>query len=75
MFVDGEFEGYPTGNASDLEIRSWMKLVKKINPKRVDIYTLEREAPLKCLKKVTEQKLVEIESLMNRLGIATEYHF
>ena len=69
MFVDGEYDNRPIGNASDLEIRKWLKVVYSIFPAAVHIYTLDRNAPLKGVKKVSNDKLQQIGAQVERLGI------
>jgi hypothetical protein len=74
MFVDGSFEGYPTGNVSEIEIRKWLKIIYEIQPKKVHIYSIDREVPLKCLEKVDSKQLRDIANKVNKLGIHAEYY-
>jgi hypothetical protein len=39
-------------NTTEKEISAWIKLLKKINPSQVMIYTIARDTPIDTLQKV-----------------------
>lgn len=60
MFLSGNYNGKSVDNTSDEEINNWIKILKTINPKKVMIYTIDRDTPEKELKKVSPKKLNSI---------------
>lgn len=51
MFLRGEIDGKSVDNTTEEEIKGWIDALKKIKPKQVMIYTIDRETPLKGLKR------------------------
>jgi len=68
MFLAGTYQGKPVDNTNDAEIGAWIKLLKKIKPKQVMIYTIERDTPSKGLRKVTPEKLHAIAGRVKVAG-------
>lgn len=68
MFLEGEKDGRSVTNTTDPEIFGWIEALKKINPKQVMIYTIDRETPVKNLRKVSKEKLEEIAGRARREG-------
>lgn len=60
MFLKGEVNGESVTNTTEHEIAGWLEALKSIKPKQVMIYTIDRETPVKNLKKVTKQELEKI---------------
>jgi len=60
MFLKGECNGENVDNTTEEEINGWLDALKQIHPKQVMIYTLDRETPVKGLKKVTKEELEAI---------------
>lgn len=63
MFVGGEIE-----NSSEENLKSWRERINKIQPERVQIYSLSRPAK-KTLKSVTRAKLEQIITQLKEEGI------
>lgn len=68
MFLEGEKDGRSVTNTTDPEIFGWLMALKKINPKQVMIYTIDRETPVKNLRKVSKEKLEEIADRARQEG-------
>lgn len=68
MFLRGEVNGAPIDNTTDEEVEAWMKALKKINPKQVMMYSLDREAPTKTLNKVGVDELNRIAERLRISG-------
>lgn len=51
MFLQGEIDGVSVDNTTEEEIEGWLNALKEIRPRQVMIYTIERETPLKGLRK------------------------
>lgn len=69
MFVKGEHEGELIDNTTEEEVSAWLEIVKKLHPKEVMIYTIDRETPAKQLEKISLEKLQEIGKRVSDLGI------
>ena len=68
MFLKGELNGTPVDNTTEMEIEGWLKALKQIKPKQVMIYTIDRETPVKGLKKVSKEELEAIAGQARREG-------
>lgn len=69
MFMKGEFEGKSVDNTSDRYVLPWIEVVKKINPNKVMIYTIDRETPGHDLRKATHEELDRIAALLKAENI------
>ncbi|WP_066633613.1 radical SAM protein [Labilibacter marinus] len=72
MFVTGEYNGVKIDNTSSEDVSAWLKIITEVKPKSVMIYTIERDTPVKGLTKVALEKLKEIASEVEQLGIPTQ---
>ncbi|MCD7977965.1 MAG: radical SAM protein [Tannerellaceae bacterium] len=57
MFLKGTYQGEEVDNTTEPEISGWIEALKKIHPRQVMIYTIERETPVKGLKKISKEEL------------------
>ena len=69
MFLRGEYMGKRVDNTSPAEIQAWLEVVKEIAPKKVMVYSIDRDTPCQTLEKVSKEELSEIASLVEVLGI------
>lgn len=60
MFLRGELNGESVDNTTEPEIAGWLDALKQIHPRQVMIYTIDRETPVKALRKVTKEELEAI---------------
>lgn len=74
LFLSGNYEGQQIDNTREEEIVLWLGHIKKIGPKLVMIYPIDRETPAHDLNKIPKIKLMEIASRVNALGIKTEVY-
>ncbi len=72
MFVKGTYEGKIIDNTTNVEIREWLKLIKKISPRSVMIYTIARHTPIETLEKIPLAILNNIAHEVRSLGIETQ---
>ena len=73
MFLRGSFSNRSFDNTTDKEVKAWMKLLRKIKPERVMIYTIARDTPLDTLEKISVEELNAIaERVKLKLGITVE---
>ncbi|MDR0756556.1 MAG: radical SAM protein [Tannerella sp.] len=68
IFLRGERDGLAIDNTVEAEIDAWMDAIKKINPRKVMIYTIDRETPIKSLQKVPPDELYAIAARVRAAG-------
>lgn len=68
MFLNGEYKGESVSNMTEEEITGWIEALKQIKPRQVMIYTIERETPVKGLKKATKEELDTIADRARKAG-------
>lgn len=70
MFLKGKTDGgEDVDNTSDTYVLPWLEAVKKISPRQVMIYTIDRETPDKALQKASHEELDRIVALLKEAGI------
>lgn len=70
MFIRGEYSGEILDNTTDEEINAWINALKIIKPQQVMIYSLDREAPVSNLKKISGAELNKIAEGVREAGFA-----
>jgi wyosine [tRNA(Phe)-imidazoG37] synthetase (radical SAM superfamily) len=68
MFLHGEYKGVSVDNTGDNDIVAWIKALKIIRPRKVMIYTIDRETPIKTLRKVSPETLEMIADCVRTAG-------
>lgn len=68
MFLRGKYKGEDVDNTTEAEVSGWLEALKKINPRKVMIYTIDRETPDQELQKVTVPELEVIAERARQLG-------
>ncbi len=71
MFLKGTINGISIDNTTDENVNAWLELLKKINPKQVMLYSINRATAGKGLESISHEKLKEIEMKVMELGINT----
>lgn len=69
MFLKGTFEGNDVDNTSDRYVLPWLEAVRRISPRQVMIYTIDRETPGHELRKASREELDRILGLLEQAGI------
>lgn len=69
MFLRGECEGIQFDNTTDEEVEAWLRIVERIRPRQVMVYSIARDTPCKTLQKVTTEELSAIAEKVRKLGI------
>ncbi len=72
LFFRGIYNGVTIDNTTSKEIDAWLKLIKKIKPKSVMIYTFARDTSAGGLKKVSINELNKIAEKVKKLRIAVQ---
>ena len=69
MFLRGECEGIQFDNTTDEEVEAWLRIVERLRPRQVMVYSIARDTPCKTLQKVTTEELSAIAEKVRKLGI------
>lgn len=69
LFMSGNFNGKAIDNTTTEEVEAWLEVVKKLHPKEVMIYTLDRETPADGLFKCPMERMQEIAAMVQKLGL------
>ena len=70
MFMKGMTDGGSVDNTSDRYVLPWLSALKRISPREVMIYTIDRETPYAGLEKASHAELDRIRDLVVAEGIA-----
>ncbi|MDE6377851.1 MAG: radical SAM protein [Duncaniella sp.] len=57
MFLRGEYDGKVIDNTTDTEVDALIKAYRRINPREIMIYSIDRQTPAKELQKVSREEL------------------
>lgn len=71
MFLKGVAGGRPVDNMSEPEIAGWLAALKEIRPQQVMIYTIDRETPVRGLRKASPEELEAIAARAREAGFET----
>jgi len=69
MFLRGERDGIVIDNTLSTEVESWTAALKKINPRKVMIYTIDRETPVHSIQKISASELESIAERVRKEGL------
>ncbi len=69
MFLRGEYQGERVDNTTPEEVDAWLKLIERIRPRQVMVYSLDRDTPCQTLEKVSREELQQIAQKVEALGI------
>ena len=72
LFLRGEHKGDSIDNTTEQEVEAWIELLKKIKPKYVMIYPIDRATPEQDIEKVSFDELSAIAEKVNLAGIKTK---
>ncbi len=68
MFLRGILADGVIDNTTEKEVSAWLEALKKIAPKQVMIYTIDRETPTKGLEKISVEELERIAERVRAEG-------
>ncbi len=69
MFMKGSYDGKDVDNTGDRYVLPWLEAVKRIAPRQVMIYTIDRETPDHDLLKASREELDRIATLIKEAGL------
>lgn len=76
MFMTGQTpEGYSVDNTSERYVLPWIDALRRIRPRKVMIYTIDRETPTAGLQKAAPETLDGIAALVREVGLTVEVSY
>jgi len=72
LFVRGSYKEQTVDNTSEKEISAWIKLLEKIKPSQVMIYTIARDTPIDTLEKVSVHDLNAVAIRVKNAGFVVQ---
>jgi wyosine [tRNA(Phe)-imidazoG37] synthetase (radical SAM superfamily) len=57
LFIRGEYNGISFDNTTEQELEAWIKILERIKPQKVMIYSIARDTPVDTLVKVNTEEL------------------
>ncbi|MCM1355598.1 MAG: radical SAM protein [Staphylococcus sp.] len=73
MFLRGEFDGVEIDNTTPAEVNALIEAYRRINPREVMIYSIDRKTPAENLQKVSREELDRIgERIAAETGIPVQ---
>ena len=74
MLLRGEIDGQYFDNSNNEELSKLLTHIKEINPKKVMLYSLDRETPAKKLVKIEKPDLKRIAEMICNMGVVAEIY-
>lgn len=72
MMLRGEYDGQKIDNTTDEEVDALIKAYRRIGPREVMLYSLDRKTPAEHLQKVPKEELEQIADRIRANGIKVE---
>ncbi len=69
MFLRGEVAGERVDNTTDEEVEAWLEALRRIKPRSVMIYSIDRDTPCKGLEKLSREELSAIAARVRGIGL------
>lgn len=74
LFLRGVFKGKTVDNTTESEINAWLDRLRRIQPRRVMIYSIDRETPVENLNKISKTELQNIAELLKQNNFTAEFY-
>ena len=75
MLMRGEYKGFSLDNTTEAYVIPYLDALKRIKPRSVMLYTLDRETPVKGLEKAPPEAMEAIAERIRELGIETSVSY
>lgn len=72
LFIKGFFEDKTFDNTTETEVEAWIELLKAIKPRKVMIYTIDRDTPVHTLERIPESRLKTIAEKVKAAGFEVQ---
>lgn len=69
LFFKGKYHGVQVDNTSEKELSIWLRRIAAIRPKKVMLYSLDRETPTQGLEQINTETLNQIATQVRKMGI------
>ena len=69
ILISGYYNGIAFDNTADEEVSAYIEALRRINPRMVMLYALDRKAPVETLRKVSADELNKVADKIRKLGI------
>ncbi len=69
MFLRGEYNAQKIDNTTPEAVEEWLKLLVRIAPRSVMVYSIDRDTPCQSLEKVDREQLEAIAAKVREAGI------
>ncbi|MCQ2251548.1 MAG: radical SAM protein [Bacteroidales bacterium] len=69
MFLEGNVNGVHINNMTGPEVEAWLGVVSETSPRKVMIYTIDRDTPEQDLRKATHEELDVIAEKVRQMGV------
>jgi len=67
-FLRGEYKGQVIDNTTQEELSAWYEMVRRLHPKQVMIYVIDRATPVQTLEKLTSAEMEHIAAPLIQEG-------
>ena len=74
LFLKGTIDGMEFDNTNEADLEKWLHYIKEIEPKKVMLYSLDRETPASQLIKISRSQLEIIAERVKSMGVKTEVY-
>ncbi len=74
LLFEGEHAGEPISNIAEEEFAAYAAWIKKINPRYVMLYSLDRATPEKALRKLSVEEMQPYAEILRKEGIETKVY-
>ncbi|MDR1722938.1 MAG: radical SAM protein [Tannerella sp.] len=75
IFLRGEHKGVSVDNTGAEDVEKWIDALRSIRPRKVMIYTIDRETPVKTLLKASPDTLDKIAEEVRKSGFPTSVSY
>ena len=72
MMVRGEYDGKSFDNTTDREVDALIEATRRIGPKEVMLYSIDRKTPAERLQKISREELERIADRYRAAGLAVQ---
>ncbi len=74
LFLKGIYKDQPVDNTTEYELNAWIERLIAIRPKKVMIYSIDRDTPADQINKISSQELIAIHEKLKQYHIRSEYY-
>lgn len=72
LFLRGHHQGQTIDNTNHEEVSLWLSRLQEIQPRLVMLYSVDRDAPIHTLEKISSKELEEIAQKVRQVGLQAQ---